>query len=208
MERHCAEAKTDAASYLYEENGADSLGRPITVKEGLLKEKWDFITVQQVSGDSGRFDTYYPYLGELIAYIKKYSKAEIVFHQTWAYEWGSTHPAFPLYGNDTDKMWEKIKEASSLAAKREGLRLIPVGEMIAALRKTPIFDSRNGGLNITRDGFHLSLNYGRFAAALVWCRFFTGQIPPLREAASEPFRTIYNTFYGQIQEKIGGIGNL
>ena len=200
LQRHCAEMASGAASYMYQENGADCLGRLVTLKEGLVKEKWDYITVQQVSGDSGRLETYRPYLTELIAYIKRYSSAEIVFHQTWAYENDSIHPAFPLYDSDTDKMWAAIKEASQAASKEEGLRLIPVGEMIAALRKTPVFDSRNGGLNITRDGFHLSLNYGRYAAALVWCHFFTGKIPAALEGYdSEPFRTVYKTFCEQIQ---------
>ena len=200
LQRHCAEALADAPSYLYEENGADSLGRHVSMKEGILKEKWDVITVQQVSGDSGRLETYYPYLPELISYVKKYTSAEIVFHQTWAYEQGATHPAFPHYGNDTNKMWAAVKEATDRAAQKEGLKVIPAGELIARLRKTPAFDSQNGGVNITRDGFHLSLNYGRYAAALVWCHFFTGEIPaPLKGYDSEPFQTIYNTFCTQIK---------
>ena len=199
LQRHCEEIKSGEPCYVYEENGADCLGRPVTLKEALTCEKWDAITVQQASYESGLPETYFPYLSELIAYVKKFSDAEIVFHRTWAYEPGSTHSAFPVYDCDTNKMWEAIKAASAAAAKRENLRVIPVGEMIAALRGTPVFDSRNGGLNITRDGFHLSLNYGRYAAALVWCYFFTGEVPAAATGcASLPLQTIYNTLCGQI----------
>ena len=202
LERHCTEAKNNAAAYIYEENGADCVGQPITLKDALTREQWDVITVQQASYESGLPETYDPYLSELIAYVRQFSDAEIVFHQTWAYEHSSTHPSFPVYGSDTNKMWQAIKSASEGAAKRENLSIIPVGRMIAALRETPVFDSKNGGLNITRDGFHLSLNYGRYAAALVWCYFFTGSIPQaLKEYDSEPFRTIYKVFCEQILKK-------
>lgn len=193
LQRHCTEAKNNAAAYTYEENGADCAGRPVTLQDALTREKWDVITVQQASGESGKLETYYPYLPELISYVRKFSAAEIVFHQTWAYEHDSDHPCFALYGNNQNAMWEAIKEASETAAAREGLRILPVGEAIAALRKTPVFDKKNGGLALTRDGFHLSMNYGRYAAALVWCRFFTGKWPEELKVDSEPFRTIYKT---------------
>ena len=199
LQRHCVEIQAGEPCYVYEENGADCLGRLVTLKEALMREKWDFITVQQASRESGLPETYFPYLSELIAYVKKFSDAEIVFHQTWAYEHGATHPNFSLYGNDTNKMWEAIKSATVWAAKRENLRIIPVGEMIAGLRGTPVFDSKNGGLNITRDGFHLSINYGRYAAALVWCYFFTGKTAAVKEYDSEPFRTIYRVFCERIK---------
>ena len=196
LQRHCSEAQNNAASYIYEENGADSVGHLITLQDALTREKWDVITVQQVSGQSGRLESYYPYLPELISYVRKYSAAEIVFHQTWAYDHDTDHPDFALYGKNQQTMRSAIKEASETASQREGLRVIPVGEMIALLRRTPVFDKQNGGLSLTRDGYHLSLNYGRYAAALVWCYFFTGKWPEaLKEYDSKPFRTIYKTLY-------------
>ena len=41
----------------------------------------------------------------------------------------------------------------------------------------PDFDVRAGGLSLHRDGFHLSLDYGRYLAALVWLKYFTGVSP-------------------------------
>lgn len=195
LETHVAESRADGASYDYEENGADCLGRCVTLKEGLCAEKWDYVTVQQCSGLSGKAETYYPYLTELISYIKKYSDAEIVFHQTWAYEVGSEHPQFADYGNCQAEMWRQIKAASENAAFCENMRLIKTGEFIQSLRGTEFFNKDKGGLGLCRDGYHLSFNYGRYAAALVWRYFFTGKRDfPCAAVNSAGFETIRNKF--------------
>lgn len=83
---HCENIKKDAKVFDYQENGAKLYPFKISVKDALLSEKWDYVSVQQVSGYSGKEESYYPYIEELVEYVKKYSNAEIVFHQTWAYD--------------------------------------------------------------------------------------------------------------------------
>ena len=57
-----------------------------------------------------------------------------------------------------------------------GAPLIPSGTVIQYLRNNvPEFDYKNGGLSLCRDGFHLSLDYGRFAAAAAWLATLTGK---------------------------------
>ena len=46
--------------------------------------------------------------------------------------------------------------------------------MITALKKLPEFDIAKGGISLYRDAFHLSLTYGRFAAACVWLKKLCG----------------------------------
>ena len=46
---------------------------------------------------------------------------------------------------------------------------------IQHLRAIPPFDYKNGGTSLCRDGFHMSLDYGRYAVGLVWFKFFTGR---------------------------------
>ena len=58
--------------------------------------------------------------------------------------------------------YSKIKEDIGAEA------IIPVGEVIELLRAMPEFDVRQGGQSLHRDGHHLSLGYGRYAAAAVW----------------------------------------
>ena len=72
-------------------------------------------------------------------------------------------------------MYRRIKEASETAAQTINAEIIPVGKVIQTLRETvPEFDYQNGGLSLCRDGFHLSLDYGRFAAAATWLHTITG----------------------------------
>ena len=77
----------------------------------IVEEKWDYVTVQQGSAYSGVYETFEPYLTEIINFIKKTSPpSKIVFHRTWAYENGSDHGDFPRYLCDSDIMLENIIE--------------------------------------------------------------------------------------------------
>ena len=173
---HWKNAKENNADYEFELNG-DYTGKNISIHEALQLEKWDAITVQQVSGLSGLYETYEPYLSSLISVIKAAQlDAKIFFHQTWAYERDSSHADFVRYDNNQATMFDCIKKASEKAAKSIGAELIPTGKVIQILRETvPEFDYANGGISLCRDGFHLSLDYGRFAAAAVWLHTLSGK---------------------------------
>ncbi len=192
LEKHAELLDASAGEYEYQHNGQRCLPNNVTLKEALTFEKWDYITVQQSSGCSGLEETYYPHIEKLIAYVKKYSKAEILFHQTWAYEKRANHPDYEKYRNDHDIMWKSIRETSRNVCQKMGLRMIPTGEMIESLKADPFFDIDKGGISIHADGYHLSGNYGRFAAACVWLKFFTGEVPNYldREDVTEGYRLI------------------
>ena len=192
LDMHAANIENDAAKYELQENGEKMQNALVGVKEALISDKWDYITVQQVSGRSGVYESFYPYLGELLDYVRKYSDAEIVLHETWSYEIGSGHPDFAIYNSDREQMAQAIKETYEKVSVKENLRIIRVGEAVQNLRAKPSFDYKNGGLSLTRDGFHLSLSYGRLLAASVWCKFFTGEIPQYfnNENLSQPMREV------------------
>ena len=192
LDMHAANIENDAAKYELQENGEKMQNALVGVKEALISDKWDYITVQQVSGRSGVYESFYPYLGELLDYVRKYSDAEIVLHETWSYEIGSRHPDFAIYNSDREQMAQAIKETYEKVSAKENLRIIRVGEAVQNLRAKPSFDYKNGGLSLTRDGFHLSLSYGRLLAASVWCKFFTGEIPQYfnNENLSQPMREV------------------
>ena len=192
LDMHAANIEIDAAKYELQENGEKMQNALVGVKEALISDKWDYITVQQVSGRSGVYESFYPYLGELLDYVRKYSDAEIVLHETWSYEIGSGHPDFAIYNSDREQMAQAIKETYEKVSAKENLRIIRVGEAVQNLRAKPSFDYKNGGLSLTRDGFHLSLSYGRLLAASVWCKFFTGEIPQYfnNENLSQPMREV------------------
>ena len=103
-------------------------------------------------------------------------QAALYLHETWAYEPDSTHPAFVRYCSDTAQMYRQLRDAYAAAAQRLALPLIPVGDGIQTLRQAlPVFGRSRGGRCITRDGFHLSWVYGRYAAGLIWYQTLTGR---------------------------------
>ncbi len=172
LEQHYNNLKEDNKAYRYEKDAAPiTEGELISIKDALIKEDWDIITVQQVSGLSGIIDTYEPYLTELLNYIKEYRpNAKIYFHETWAYDYNSWHPDFPKYDKDPLKMDMMIKEAVDTTIKNHNLECIRCGEFIHYLRENKILY----GESLYRDQFHLSFQYGRFALSLVWDYTLTG----------------------------------
>ena len=176
LKMHAENVAKDAHVYEYQENG--ELIEKTSVYDALLREKWDYVTVQQGSAFSGMYETYEPYLTEVIDLIKKTCpSSKIVFHRTWSYENGGVNDYFPPYLCDSDVMLERIIEASAVAAANHSLPTIPVGNAVQRARRLPEFDVSRGGVLITRDYFHLSLDYGCYLAALVWYGFFTGKNP-------------------------------
>ena len=169
LETHWHNIATGAADYTYYVNG-DEEGRPMSIPEALALDNWDVITFQQASHFSGDLATYEPYLTDIARMVRvAQPQATFYFHQTWAYEVDSTHEGFVTYANDQAQMYRCIVEASATAAQRIGAKLLPVGEVIQTLRREiSAFAYGNGGVSLNRDGFHLSLDYGRFAAAATW----------------------------------------
>ena len=155
--------------YEYQKNGRKL--KMTSINDALTKKKWDYITVQQVSHFSGMKETYEPFLTDILNFVReKCPKAKIVFHRTWAYDDKSTHGGFANYGNDRKKMIESIIEASDFFAAKHNLEVIPNGEAVEMARALDYF---KGERNINRDGFHLSLDYGRYLAGLVMYGFFS-----------------------------------
>src|SRR5690606_30641988 len=70
---------------------------------------------------------------------------------------------FAHYGKNQHRMYEMITRASAKAKKAFGFDLlIPSGTAIQNARATSLGD------NLTRDGYHLDLQIGRFIAACTW----------------------------------------
>ncbi len=176
LETHWLNVKENNAYYDYEING-NEVERKISIAEALAADTWDVVTLQQASTYSGMFETYEPYLIELAKMIKKAQpQAKLYFHRTWSYEIGSEHPGFLNYDCDQQKMYDCIEKASTQAAEAIGAEIIPAGTVIQHLREnTKEFDYKNGGLSLCCDTFHLSKDYGRYAAAATWLHTLTGE---------------------------------
>lgn len=174
LETHAKNIENDTPAYSYQ---VDAKGIAMTsIKSALLAEEWDVVSVQQVSSLSGIIESYTPYIDTVLAEIRRLRpNARIVFHRTWPYNYGSTHPSYVNYNNDTDLMNDMIAKTVKEITAKYSFDVIPTGEAIYKGYSTPEFDVRAGGEPLTApDTFHLSALYGSYLAGLVLYRFFTG----------------------------------
>ena len=141
----------------------------VSLEEALLNRNWDVITIQQVSSLSGDYETYQPYLNELIAFVRRMSpKAKIAIHQTWAYAPESPRFGTTLNFTNPNEMYIALKDAySKAAADIKADFIIPSGELFQNLLN-------NGIEKLHRDCHHASLGLGRYALGLLWYRLLTG----------------------------------
>lgn len=146
MDRHVNFAR------IFDENPEDPKGRPYkskflpprigdtkmySLREMLEAEKWDYVTIQQVSAKSFDFNTYEPHAGFLVDYIHKYApQAEILIHQTWAYR--DDHAFFGRTGGPATQkeMYDGLIAAYGRLAGKYGFRVIPSGFTLQKARAT------------------------------------------------------------------------
>ncbi|MBQ9785624.1 MAG: DUF4886 domain-containing protein [Clostridia bacterium] len=185
LERHANNLENRVADYEFQKDGAMLGDAHVTANEIIASDTWDVITVQQVSQLSGLYGSFEPHLSVVLRHIRTLCPtARIVWNQTWAYATHSTHTGFVNYNRDQALMQEMIASASRRVADENGLGLIEVGRAIAHLREFLPPD----GTELCRDGFHLSLDYGRYAAALVWARYFGLAVNDYLPDSADPAR--------------------
>lgn len=171
LERHWQNIEGNRREYQYQPDGGKT-DRVVSIQEVLDEDEFDVIITHQASHDSGWACTYEPFLGLLLEYLKARSNARILLNETWAYEKDSPHPNFMRYSRSQEQMFTQLKAAYEAAAERHQLPLIRSGEAIQKIRALPAF--AEGGERITRDGFHMSFIYGRYAVALMWAGKIAG----------------------------------
>lgn len=175
LEMHLNNIENNAPLYTYHKitDGEWIFEEKYTINDGLNDEKWDIISLQQVSGNSGIYSTIKEPMEKIVSYIKENNSnddLEIVYHMTWAYENTSTHADFVKYNNDQEEMYKSIVETTRNNIENdENIDLIiPTGTAIQNARTSFVGD------NLTRDGFHLSYDLGRLTTAYTWFKALTG----------------------------------
>lgn len=187
---HWKDASTRAANTDYRKvvNGRRTNMGKRTIKDIVTDEPWDVITLQQVSQEAGREESYEPSLSLMIGYVKALATNDSVrlgFHQTWAYAQDSSHDGFANYDRNQFLMYASIVAAVEEAMQnhRGDLQFyIPVGTAIQNARTTELADPAIGDAQpvnreLTRDGFHLNYTIGRYIAACTWLEALTGISP-------------------------------
>ena len=168
LEKHLNNAKENLPAYKYRKIGLDGIKvetKKFTLEQALADEQWDYVSVQQQSGQSGRYETWMESLPELLDYIKARvpKKTKFMIHQTWAYDKTSVHKQFKNYGQDQFVMYNAIVDAVKKVAKETGIKMIiPAGTAVQNARTTILKDE------ITRDGYHMHKVNGRYTVACTW----------------------------------------
>lgn len=167
LERHYRNMLSGERAYQLEFNGHRT-GFNVSLSEALLNRAWDVVTVQQSSPMSVDYDTYQPYLNELVAYVRRCApKAKLYVHETWAYEQDSERLNTLMGYQNFRDMYRDLHVAYEQAAKdihADGI--LPCGTLLMTLA--------HQGIKVHRDTFHASKGLGRCALALVWLRVLTG----------------------------------
>lgn len=150
-----------------------------TVNDAILEHKWDYISFQQVSSLSGVESSYNEILLQLVDEVKQLflspnnpnrnESVKFIWHMTWAYQQNTTHPGFINYNNNQMQMYENIISSvqNKILTNSDFSIVIPNATSIQNARTSVLGDT------LTRDGFHMSYDLGRYITGLMFFKQLT-----------------------------------
>ena len=185
LDTHWANAQSNAAAYrfgLEREGWFDGTSYTNwTMEQAIKYTDWDFITFQQgssASGDPNSFSN----LQNLMDYVYDIATDEannpnanpnvkFAWHQTWAYQQGTTAAHFSKYNFDQMTMYNGIVSCvESIVLNKNFVAVIPNGTAVQNARTSFIGDT------FSRDEHnHLSYGAGRYIAAMGLVGTLTGR---------------------------------
>lgn len=168
---HLSNAKGDKGAYTYYTNtsGTWKSTGGYKISTAVKSDDWDFITIQQVSGNSGVADTYNDLAAILDIVEPLNPSARLAWHMTWAYHTNSSHADYSKYDKNQMTMYNAIINAVQTKVLTENRIeiVIPAGTAIQNARTSYYGD------NFTRDGYHLN-DFGRYIGSLTFVKALTG----------------------------------
>ena len=175
LDLHVDNATKNASIYSYRKikNGSKKTYPNVSIATAMADEYWDYVSFQQVSQESGIFSTFQNALPTLYNYVKDKAlnpNVKYLLHQTWAYAQNSTHDGFVNYNKKQIEMYNAIVNAYNQAKPLiNAEKIVPSGTAIQNARTSVVGD------NFTRDGYHLSIPFGRYVAAATWYESIFGK---------------------------------
>lgn len=170
-------------SYTFEYCPAGSTSWLTTTKNlqtAIIQTAWDIVIFQNSLENSGRYDTYQPYLDALREYIvsasiEQHGKAPVIgWNMFWPISKGAVGAGNSLldyrlsfYDNSPEVMFTAYCDATREMMAATGIELIiPSGTAVENLRTTSL---NTASANFfTCDLYHMSLGAGRYVAACTW----------------------------------------
>jgi len=172
LQTHWKNAQNNLPYYNYDKWTSSTVvsKKSQTMEQVILDEDWDYVSLQQVSGDSGLYYTFQPYLNNLADYVKLKAtnqNVKLALNMTWSYATNSTHYSFENYNKDQLFMYYKIMDTYKKASFDSKIDIIiPCGTAIQNGRTNDHLNLI--GNELTNDGYHLNLGTGRYIAGLTF----------------------------------------
>ncbi len=168
LQKHYLNMLDDNVAYDFEFNG-EKTGIKVSIRQALVSDNWDFITLQQASPVSGKYMSYSPYIEALSEYVRKCCPhTKILIHQTWAYEGGSEKLKSVGYATSGEMLAAVCDSYEKAAKSIKADGIIPCGK--AMMKGLEL-----GLEKVHRDTYHASLGAGRYLLALCWYKVLTGK---------------------------------
>lgn len=173
---HHAHAAADAPVYTYYTHpDHEWISAPETrMRDALQSADWDCITIWPGTKDGSRHTDpeAYTHLPALVDYIKAYTRPEIplAYNLTWVGEPDSTRPELVELGGDQLLLYRRIAEITRtyVTSLAPFVCVAPMGTAIQNARSATVLP------RLTRDGYHLSKDLGRYIAGLTFFGALTG----------------------------------
>ena len=173
LDTHYDNIRLDRGKYEYYEttDGNWTVTPEYKASAAFALTEWDYVTVQQVSGHSGRGVSYNNLDALMDLIYPQIGSAKVYWHMTWAYQQDSTHSDFANYNKDQSRMYKSIVRATTekIVGNADFVDYFPSGTAIQNLRTSSLGDT------LTADGYHLKDSYGDYTAAMTWFCKLTGK---------------------------------
>lgn len=173
LENHLINAQSNDAVYTYYErtsiNGVTNLTThtDFTFSQALERNEWEYVTFQQRSSDSNKYETYQPFLTDLKSFVETSLTQTVNFGvlQTWALATSVNPEQEVAYNNIVDSYRQAMID-SDLSF------ILPAGTAVQNARS--IADINAIDNELTEDGSHLSELGKYIASASVFESLFRG----------------------------------
>ncbi len=179
IDQHLENLRTDCDDYRYDyHDGTRWQSIPhSSIKQAILRDTWDWISIQHGSGNGVRYTdpSAYRQLSTLADEVRALAgeSVKIAFNMAWVGEHDYDHHEIQFYGGNTGHMYRELcKVMQTVVVKNNSIdRVIPTGTAIQNARTTPLCK------RLCRDGYHLSYDVGRYTAGLAFVCTLTGDAP-------------------------------
>lgn len=169
-----AENDTPAYDYYLNEGKGWTVEQRYSIRKAVESEEWDWISIQHGTADGSRYteEAYYEKLLALCKYLKRIASpsTKLAFNMTWVGDMDFPHEEIASYKGDQMKMYSDITKITKNV-------VLPLSDIsVVSPTGTAVQNARTSSLeSLTRDGYHLSLDVGRYIASLTFFSAITGE---------------------------------